>query len=359
MRASDIVLQLKDVIPTLTNRFTDELTIASIVVSGSGALVTTTVDHDVAVGDFVNVINVITPNPITSLTASGLIATVTTQNNHDLTEDRFGRCTINVSGADDAAYNGVHTLLTVPSRTTFTYQLDTVPALSPDTGAAQLLELFSRRGYNGSHVVVTVPSSTTFTYAIASFLPLISGLGGLVRLRHRITRSESSDSALATYSKQGLGKLWAYAVLDNNGASKNRNVESDAGQQITAGTDTRQNVIFNASIFVFFPAVGDIRAGLVRDLAQSEILVNIIGSMVGANLPTGLTEYVWGKVTYNGDNKAFYDGAIYAHEYIIEQTGDITFCDRVPTSLTVPFQQIDFNKLEEKKNILATGEVVL
>ncbi len=361
MRASDIVSQLRTVLPTLTNRFTDELSIASIVVSGVGALVTTTVDHGITVGDFVNIINVVTPNTLTSLTASGLIATATTIDNHDLTEDRFGRgrCKVNISGANDAAYNGSHTLLTVPSRATFTYRLDTIPALSPDTGAAQLLELFPRRGYNGRHEVVTVPSSTTFTYAISSFLPLIAGLGGIVRLRYRITRAESEDSAFEVYSKKATDKLWAFAVLRTNEASKDRNIESDAGQQKTAGADPRQNVIFKASIFVFFPATNDIRAGEQRDLAQTEVLANIVGSIVGANLPTGLSEYVWGKVTYDGDSKRFYDRGIYVHRYDIEQTGDITFCDRVPTSLSVPFNKIDFNQLEEKENRLATASVEL
>ena len=360
MRGSDIVAQMVNFIPSLTDKFSDEVAIVGIlgIVGGTVTVDTATV-HGLSVGDFVNIIDVKTPNVITSLTAVGKIATAVTANNHDLTEDRFKRCTVEITGADDPAYNGVHKLLMVPTRKTFTYQLDTVPALSPDTGIPTLLEFFAGRGYNGRHLVTVVGSTTSFEYVITSFIPLIlvAGVGGLVRMRHRITRAESADSAIQTYTKQGADALWAYAVLEATIASKDRNIGSDAGQQKTAGADARQNLIFNASVFVFFPAVLEIRAGGLRDLAQSEIMAAIIGSLVGANLPTGLTEYAWGKVAYEGDDKFFYNNAFYIHKYDLQQTADITFCDRVRTDITVPLKQLDFDVFAETENILASGSI--
>ncbi len=362
MRASDIVTQLANFLPLLTGRFSDTVGIASILGTGGGTItVTTSADHGLSIGDFVNIVGVKTPNVITSLTSAGKIATATTIRDHDLTEDTLGRCTVEIINADDPAYNGVHKLLKVPSRTTFTYRLDTVPALSPDTGSPELVEFFGARGYNGRHIVTSVGSTTSFDYVITSFiaLTLTAGTPGIVRMRHRITRSESIDSAVETYTKQGVDKLWAYAILAGTGASKDRNIGSDAGQQKSAGADSRQSLIFNASVFVFYPATTEIRAGAVRDLAQSEIMAAIIGSVVGANLPTGLTEYVWGKVAYEGDEKHSYNNAFYVHEYILQQTADITFCDRVPGDITVPFKQLDFDLFAETENILASGSITL
>ena len=114
---------------------------------------------------------------------------------------------------------------------------------------------------------------------------------------HRITRAESIESAVETYTKQtGADQLWAYAVLGATGSSKDRNNNSDAGQEKSSGDDARQRLIYNASIFVFFPATADIRAGESRDKAQSVVAAEIMGSIVGAKLPTGLTEYVWSAV---------------------------------------------------------------
>ena len=362
MRASDIVAQLANFLPALTGRFSDTVGITSILGTVGGTItVETSTPHSLSVGGFANIIDVNTPNAITSLTAVGKVATATTTNNHDLTEDRFKRCTIEITGADDPAYNGVHKLLTVPTRTTFTYQLDAVPALSPDTGVPTLLEFFAGRGYNGRHLVTAVGSTTSFDYVITAFIPLtlVIGVGGIVRMRHRVTRAESIDSAIETYSKQGANQLWAYAILGGTAASKDRNIGSDAGQQKTASADARQSLIFNASVFVFFPATDDIRAGAVRDLAQSEIMAAIIGSIVGANLPTGLTEYVWGKVAYEGDGKDSYNKAFYIHEYILQQTADITFCDRIRTDITVPLTRLDFDLFAETENILASGSITL
>jgi hypothetical protein len=359
MRAADIVTQLVFVLPSLTGRFSDEVGITSIQPVGSDIEVITDSAHGLSVGDFVNIVDVISPNFINDLTSVGKIATAITDNKHDLIEPRVGICTVDIIGATDPAYNGKHNLLTVPSRTSFTYQLDSVPAISPDTGVPRLEEFFVNRGFNGRHEVIAVPGSNLFTYTVASFLPPSAGAGGFVRSGHRITRAESIESAMETYTREQEGELWAYAVLDSSIASKDRNITSDAGQQKTAGSDPRQNIIFNASIFVFFPATDEIRAGGVRDLAQSEVLANIIGSIVGANLPTGLTEDVWGKVTYEGDNKFFYDRGVYIHQYDIQQTADLTFCDRVPPSISVPFEEIDFSLFEEDANIVATGSTTL
>ncbi len=359
MRAQDIVNQLTAFLPRVTGRFSDTLTISSITAVGLTITVVTATDHGLSIGDFANVLDVVTPNPITSLTNNGLIATVITGNNHDLVEDILGRDTVTISGAAETDFNGTFQLLTVPSRTSFTYKLLTIPSGSPATGSPILEETFNCRGYNGRHSVLSVPDTTTFTYTIPNFAPLEDGLGGLVRTRHRITRVKNSDAAIAAYTAKATDELWAFVFLGGTEASKDRNTNSDATTEKSAGDDPRQKLIFHATILVFIPATAEISGAAARDLAQSEVMVNIVKSIVGAALPSGYSEHVWGRVTYDGDTEAeFGSKAIYAHAYSITQTADITVFDRIPFSDTVALRQINFSLADPPSDVLAEGEVV-
>lgn len=68
----------------------------------------------------------------TSLTASARTVTVTTRYQHNLALN----CVITVSGADQAAYNGVFTVVSTPTPTTLTYTAVTAPTVATATGLA-------------------------------------------------------------------------------------------------------------------------------------------------------------------------------------------------------------------------------
>lgn len=67
---------------------------------------------------------------VTDIAASGFTATVTTRYAHNLAPGAV----IKVSGADQASYNGTFVVATVPSPTTFTYTMFSVPATTPAQG---------------------------------------------------------------------------------------------------------------------------------------------------------------------------------------------------------------------------------
>jgi hypothetical protein len=68
---------------------------------------------------------------VTSITASGTTATVTTRFAHNLTANNT---TIIVTGADQAAYNGTFVVASVPNPTTLTYTMLSTPAITTVTG---------------------------------------------------------------------------------------------------------------------------------------------------------------------------------------------------------------------------------
>ena len=67
---------------------------------------------------------------ITNITSSGATATVTTRFAHNLAAG----CTVQVTGAEQGAYNGSFVVATVPTPTTFTYTMTGLPGVSPATG---------------------------------------------------------------------------------------------------------------------------------------------------------------------------------------------------------------------------------
>lgn len=67
---------------------------------------------------------------ITSITASGTTATVTTRYAHNLAVG----CTVIVTGVDQGPYNGRFVIASTPSPTTFTYVMTAAPGVSPATG---------------------------------------------------------------------------------------------------------------------------------------------------------------------------------------------------------------------------------
>lgn len=78
---------------------------------------------------------------VTSITASGTTATVTTRFAHNLSTG----CRVVVTGCDQGAYNGTYQVASVPSATTFTYTMVSSPA-SPATGFPQRVNPISWAG---------------------------------------------------------------------------------------------------------------------------------------------------------------------------------------------------------------------
>src|SRR5208282_3292473 len=96
MKAADVVMQLTDVIPTLTDMFNDTFEIVSLVYVGGTVTATTATPisampfpYALTTGAGVIISGALVPNPITSLTSFGLIASATTANNHDLTANQM------------------------------------------------------------------------------------------------------------------------------------------------------------------------------------------------------------------------------------------------------------------------------
>lgn len=341
MKASDIVKQLWLVMPTLTDLFTDDLDVVSITSAGTTATVTTSAAHGLATGDVARIFGALVPNTITSLTQVDNVASATTSVPHDLTEGFSGSKIdpITITGATETEYNGSHNLLTQPDKNNFTYQITGDPS-SPATGSPVLLEDL-KFGYNGLFNI-TVTNPTAFTYTIPKALGSPASGTIFCRVRPRISALISQSRAEQVYTSQATDKLWAFVVLGERIANKDRATLTDATSSIGEGTTFRQFLIHPFAIYLFIPTTAEIGGNEARDLSN-DLLTQFTSSLARLLFPSGFVENPYSGVVFQADNLAAFNGSFYVHEYIFEGTEYITYDDTNTPDIGVAFRDIDMS----------------
>lgn len=351
MKAEDIIKQLILVLPQQNNYFGEEVTVSNLTRSGNTVTVTTNVNHNLSTGQFINIKGAKKVTEITNLEQSNGVATATTTTDHDLTEGFFEE--VEIEGADQADYNGTHTLLSVPNRQTFTFSVNE-SATSPATGSEILLTNSGVGNYNGRYQI-TVTSSTEFTYTIDT-QPYSPGKGSIVTQKNiRISGAVSVERAIDAYTKQSPNNLWAFVVLGDTVTSKDRSVLNDTVAQRDSANDFRMRLIKDFSVYVVVPSKNSIAARAERDLME-DLEVDIYKSIVGQKFSSGLTESVWSQVVpiVNG----FYDyvGPYYVHRFQFQNTVDVIHEDTSVDPPTRAFRDIEIDFIDTREtsdNIIA------
>lgn len=354
MKVYDIVKQLQSTLPIYTNAFSDEFNITSLTSSGLLVTAITTTAHQLNDGDYVNIMGALTPNIITNLTSSDEIAYAITTDWHDLTEN--WQENVEITGADQIEYNGIHKLLTVLNRLNFSYEITGDP-ISPATGTPILWYKFPI-GYNGWHQI-TVVNENTFTYLLEREFG--SPASGTIKMqtRARISGVVNAERALDSYTKQPAGNLWAFVVMDSMSANKDREISSDTTASFGRGEEYRQLIIQPFSIYVFAPATNDISARQQRD-AMEDLLIPLCKSLLRFRFPTGFVENQYSGVIFSHHGFYLYNKAFYVHEFVFEMNGWVTYPDTTKPDYNVAFRDIyvDYKKLIND-DILMTQHVDL
>lgn len=336
MRASDIVSQIAGVLPKLVDDFTDQLTVTSLTRAGTVATATTATAHSLAIGQQVNVTGAQTPISC-SIARVGIVATMTTDADHDITEN--AGFDVQVSGAAEAEFNGTFVLLSVPNRRTITYQVaDSGPLAA--TGAPLLLNGSNTfQSYNGLKAVTAIPTGTTFEYTVPDgiFTPAAGTI--IAKTNPRISASISFERALAAYTKQADGKAWLFVVLGDGVANKSRTIDTDATDNIQSGNYFNQMLIQGVVAFVFLPTSAELAGRAARDRCE-ELLSPICQSVLTAKFPS-LVENTNNPLMINGHGFQAYNTAFYVHQYSFEATLQMGPSDTFIPSDDVAFRDID------------------
>jgi hypothetical protein len=329
VKASDIIAQLRAVLPKLSDDFTDSVSITSLVRSGSTVTATTSSNHGLETGNYISITGAFEANVITSLTRDGSVVTGVTTDNHDLTAPGLGQPKIFdfnkavVSGATESEYNGTHELTGVTNRKTFVYAVSGTPT-TPATGSPVLLQ---DTGYNG-RVEVTVTSKTTFAYEITT-TPNSPAVGTMLAKKEaRVSGAVSLTRAIRGYTEQAANSLWAFVVVGDVTVSKDRSIFNDATQTISKQDEWRQRLIEPFSVFIVIPATDSISARPARDKAE-DVRPLLYQSLLGVGFPTTLTNQGWSLVTAAGDRFVgeTSGNALYIHEFRFERVVDVTYED--------------------------------
>ena len=342
MRADDIVKQLWGIVPTLTDKFSDDLDVVSITSSGTIVTVITSSAHGLNTTDLVTIFGSKVPNPLLSLTQINNIASATTSLDHDLTLG-FSETTvdpISIQGANESEYNGnFFNLLSVPNRTTFTYEVVGNPS-SPATGSPELIEDL-KFGYNGLHEITKVDDNT-FTYVIPKVLGSPATGDIKCRTRFRISAVVSTERAAEVYTKQNTDKLWVFVILGQRVANKSRATSNDAISDPGVGAEFRQYILHPFALYTFFPTTDEIGARKSRDEAN-DLLGVFCSSLIGIRYNSIFVQEPYSRTVYESDNNFSYNTAFYIHEYIFEASEYITFKDTAGIDFGVAFRDIFIN----------------
>lgn len=348
MKASQIIDQLRAILPKYTDKFTNEITISSLTFSSGTVTAITSIAHNFATGDIVNIVGALSPNAINYFDIDPInnrIITFGVENPHDLTKG-FQQ-TVNLSGFTQEIYNGDKELVDVIDRYKFKIKITDDPQLPSGT---PLLNENIINQYNG-RFEITVIDTTTFTYTITGN-PASSATGSpIVKCKARITGAATIERAIEAYTKQNIDDYYIFVVLGGTTASRDRYIKSDASYRFERDQDYRQSLTQQFSIYVFVPTKEQIAAREARDDIE-DIKYAIYKSIVGVFIDTGGSQENRDGITIVGDSEHEYTGAIYIHEFIFEITFDITFNDIVEPDDSVAFRDIKINYERENDDYI-------
>lgn len=344
MKAQQVIQKLQSRLPQVSDLFTTN--VAGLTLQQSGGLVTgvTGTPHGLTSGNFANISNATNPIIIVGITRSGTVATATTLTNHDLTlgkvDIKNGGKEVLLSGSIEPEFNGLFKLLSVANRQTFQFEVtDSGPVVA--MGDPLLENGSPGSGFNGWYQI-TVLTSTTFTYQGAQ--TLAGAAGGIPELKYgtRISGAADLDHALSAYTKEGEGDLWAFVVLGDVIASKDRNVNSDLTETITPSTSWQQRVAQPFTVYIFATVTQEAAGRAARDLME-DISAALFKSILGVQFDTGYFSSEQYVAAFLNHGFASYDSAIYIHEFNFEMAADLVFEDTIGYGPDVAFRDIDFS----------------
>lgn len=342
MKCEDIIKQLQAVLPSVTDLFTEKFAITSLTYSGGVVTAVTSSPHGLVSGNYANIVGSTNPISNASITRVDGIATCITDTDHDLTlgqvDIKNGGKTVLLTGSDQAEFNGEFELNAVKNRKKFEIVVaDSGPTTS--TGSSLLQDGSVSPGFNGRYEVTAI-DTTTFTYLVSQTLFASAGGTPFVKPDARISGAVSIERAEQAYTKEAKDELWAFAVLGDVLASKNRDIRSDLTDTATRTTGWNQRLSQPFTIYVFAPSTHDISGREVRDQME-EVFVALARSLLGVKFDTGLfssNQYV---STFVNHGFSDYNGAYYIHEFNFEMAADITFNDTVGYDFDTAFRNID------------------
>lgn len=339
MKAADVVNQMAVLLPQLSDRYTTNVAVRSVTRFGASVVVNVTCDdeHGLEPGNAVALAGADTQIVIGTLTRSGVVGTLVTDTDHDLTNPIAP--TIEITGATEPEFNGTFTLINVDNRRTIRFEMpDAGPTAA--TGSPVLVNAESQlRQWNGTYLVESIVTPTIFTITQPD-LTLLDPVGTITaRGKPRISAGVNPARLQQAYTEKKTDELWAFVVLEDVTASKSRNIRSDAIDNLTPNNFFRQQVIQPLTIYLFVPAQLQLGAADARDLAEEEFR-NLSRCLLDSAFDSNTHVGKQGTMQFVTHGVFDYNTAVYIHAYSYQQVIDLYEEDGVGPDLDVAFRNI-------------------
>lgn len=298
---------------------------------------TTPTDHGLAVGKQANITGALTPIAC-GITRLGIVATLITDADHDMTEN--AGFDVQIEGATEPEFNGTFDLHRVLNRRTIQFMVDDSGPLTA-TGSPLLLSGSSPlQQYNGLREITAVPTTTTFEYEVTDSTLFTPASGTIVaKTLPRVSSAVDIERVIASYTKQPKGNGWLFVVLGDGVANKSRRIDTDNTDNIQQGNYFNQRLIQTVQLFVILPASDEIAGSAARDRCE-ELLSPICQSVLTARFPS-LVENSNNPLMITGHGAERYNTAIYVHQYAFEANLQMG-----PSDIFVPTDDVAFRDIE-------------
>lgn len=356
MKISDIINQLRAVIPKYTDYFSNVLDIESITIFDGYIIIITTDPHGLTEGSNIVLKDVITETSISGVSQDGLVFTFTTSTDHDLTYGWPEHEYVELSGFTDDTWNGSFKLVGVPNRRTFSVKsANSLPVLNGDEVLLEV-RIDGLNGRYSASVPGIYPATFPLRFPFAFYDPnegdrtiAISGSftdgsysGGNISGAQRISGSVTEDRAIEQYTEQNLNDLWMFVVMSSATTSKDRSTYSDATSTKATGNDMRLRLVDGFSIYIIKNTTEDITAIEAIDICRHDLLLPILKSVNGIRFDTGLTYDGDFRCILTGHSYFDYNKAILIYQYDFEVVMDLTNDDVVAPEDTRAFRDVDY-----------------
>ncbi len=356
MTGVDIVNQLKARLPSITNDFTDQISIISLSRSGNTITAITSANHLLSDNDTPTIAGAKEPIAITKLTRVGSIVTAVCAVKHKLPNPVNLQVedipTIQISGTIPIEYSGNFPLVSTPDYFTFTYKITETPA-SPAITKGFLL-LTGNFLYNGQKVI-TVIDKTTFTYQSITTNLQTPAQGTIIlhkapRIDNFATLEAAEDHYTGDDTEARQTQNWLYIVLGDRIGFKKGTIADDIISLQDTNSEYRYDTQIPFFLYIFIPTINSFSGGDQADQARDYIrpLLKSIGNFI---LPSNLTEGCLNPVTYLSDGRESFNKAYYVHRYEFASRGVIVDADTVDGSQIVPLLELDADIKDKDMNI--------
>lgn len=340
MKISDVVNQIRLVLPNYTDYFGDVVSIDSIIASGGVATITTSSAHGLLTGSSVTLAGVETRTPISSFVKSGLNFTFTTGADHDLTFGWPENQTIELGGFTDPNWNTTFDLKDVANRRSFkVMSANSDPVLN---GNEYLIEPNRIDGVNGRYSA-TVTGSNTFTISGGFIDGTYTPINGKVVQNVRAASVVDVDRAIEQYTEQPQNDFFIFVEPVNVEVSKDRSTYSDATATIGSGQEMRTRLIDGFTVYIFAPTSQEIAGADALDICRHDLLLPFMRTLYGVKFDTGLSvsqaDY---RTILKSHGVAAYNAAYLVYSYEFEVVYDLTDGDTVLPTATRAFRDIDY-----------------